>query len=183
MNRRLMQLGAAVAIMLTSAVGAARAADTSDSWVTMKTKVSLMTTEGVSTSDLNVDTVKGVVTLHGKVPSEGQKERAGDVARRIDGVREVKNLLQVVPKSERAVVERSDDQIKDGVEAAFKANRRINESGIKVASVNKGVVLLSGKTKSWEANLESVQVADAVRGVRRVSTEVEVVSGSSTSAR
>jgi osmotically-inducible protein OsmY len=94
----------------------------------MKTKVSLMTTEGVSTSDLNVDTV--------------------------DGVKEVKNLLQVVPKSERAVVERSDDQVKAAVEAAFKANRRVNDSGIKVASVNKAVVLLSGKAKSWEANLE-----------------------------
>jgi hyperosmotically inducible periplasmic protein len=183
MNRTLIRLSLAAAIALVSSVGVARAADTPDSWVTMKTKVSLMTTEGVSTSELNVDTVKGVVTLHGKVPSEAQKEKAGDVARRIDGVKEVKNLLQVVPKSERAVVERSDDQIKDGVEAAFKANRRVNDSGIKVASVNKGVVLLSGKTKSWEASLESVQVADAVRGVRRVSTEVEVVAGSSAPGR
>jgi hyperosmotically inducible protein len=171
------QLAVAAAITFISAVGVAKAADTPDSWVTMKTKVSLMTTEGVTTSDLNVDTVNGVVTLHGKVASEAQKAKAGDVARRIDGVKEVKNLLQVVPKSERAVVERSDDQIKAGVEAAFKANRRVNDSGIKVASVNKGVVLLSGKTKSWEAHLESVQVADAVRGVRRVSTEVEVVPG------
>lgn len=177
MNRRVAQLAVVAAITFISAVGVAKAADTPDSWVTMKTKVSLMTTEGVSTSDLNVDTVNGVVTLHGKVASEAQKAKAGDVARRIDGVKEVKNLLQVVPKSERAVVERSDDQIKAGVEAAFKANRRVNDSGIKVASVNKGVVLLSGKTKSWEAHLESVQVADAVRGVRRVSTEVEVVPG------
>jgi hyperosmotically inducible protein len=177
MNRRVVQLAVVAAITFISAVGVAKAADTPDSWVTMKTKVSLMTTEGVSTSDLNVDTVNGVVTLHGKVASEAQKAKAGDVARRIDGVKEVKNLLQVVPKSERAVVERSDDQIKAGVEAAFKANRRVNDSGIKVASVNKGVVLLSGKTKSWEAHLESVQVADAVRGVRRVSTEVEVVPG------
>jgi hyperosmotically inducible periplasmic protein len=176
MNRRLKQFAVAAVITVISAVGVAKAAEP-DSWVTMKTKVSLMTTEGVSTSDLNVDTVNGVVTLHGMVGSEAQKEKAGDVARRIDGVKEVKNLLQVVPKSQRAVVERSDDQIKEGVEAAFKANRRIHDSGIKVASVNKGVVLLSGKTKSWEANLESVQVADAVKGVRRVSTEVEVVPG------
>jgi osmotically-inducible protein OsmY len=55
-------------------------------------------------------------------------------------------------------------------------NHRITDSGIKVASVNKGVVLLSGKTKSLEAHAESVQVAYAVRGVRRVSTEVEVDS-------
>ncbi len=175
--KRLMQLSLAAALAFASAVGVAKAADTPDSWVTMKTKVSLMTTEGVSTSNLNVDTVNGVVTLHGMVSSEAQKEKAGDVARRIDGVKQVKNLLQVVPKSQRAVVERSDDQIKDEVEAAFKANGRVHDSGIKVASVNKGVVLLSGKTKSWEANLESVQVADAVRGVRRVSTEVEVVPG------
>jgi osmotically-inducible protein OsmY len=61
------------------------------------------------------------------------------------------------------------------VEAAFKANKRVNTSGIKVSSVNQGVVLLSGKTKSLQAHLESVEVAGAVRGVRRVSTEVEVV--------
>ena len=44
--------------------------------------------------------------------------------------------------------------------------------------MNKGVVLLSGKTKVSRAYLESVEVANAVRGVRRVSTEVESVPGS-----
>ena len=165
-------------LVLICAQGTARAADTPDTWLTMKTKVSLMTTDGVRTSDLNVDTVNGIVTLHGKVATEAEKEKAADVARHVDGVKDVKNLLQIVPKSQRAVVERSDDAIKSSVEAAFKANHRINDSGIKVASVNKGVVLLSGKTKSLEAHLESVQVADAVRGVRRVSTEVEVVPAS-----
>jgi hyperosmotically inducible protein len=155
------------------AAGVAKA-DTPDAWVTMKTKVALMTTDGISTADLNVDTVNGVVTLHGKVATEREKSRAEDVARGIDGAREVRNLLQVVPKWQRGVVERSDESIKQGVEAAFKANRRVNGSGIKVASVNHGVVLLSGKTKSLEAHLESVEVADAVKGVRHVSTEVEL---------
>ena len=166
------------ALVLIGAQGTMRAADTPDAWLTAKTKVSLMTTDGVHTSDLNVDTVNGVVTLHGKVATEAEKAKAADVARRVDGVKDVKNLLQIVPDSQRKVVERSDDEIKTSVEAAFKANRRVNDSGIKVASVNKGVVLLSGKTKSWEAHAESVQVADAVRGVRRVSTEVEVVPAS-----
>ena len=161
-----------LALMLSA--GAARAADTPDSWITMKTKVSLMTSDKVSTSDLNVDTVNGVVTLHGKVATEAEKAEAARIAKGIDGAKDVKNLLQVVPESQRKVVERSDEQIKDGVEEAFKANGRVKDSGIKVASVNKGVVLLSGKTDSIAAHLESVQVADAVRGVRRVSTEVEV---------
>ena len=154
--------------------GIARAADTPDSWITMKTKIALMTTDNLSTSDLNVDTVNGVVTLHGKVPTEAEKVNAEHEAMKIGGVKSVKNLLQVVPNGSREVVNRADSEIKDSVEAAFKANRRITDSGIKVASVNKGVVLLSGKTKSLEAHLESVEVARAVKGVRRVSSEVEV---------
>lgn len=150
------------------------AADVSDAWLTMKTKVALMTADDLKTSDLNVDTVKGVVTLHGKVPTTEQKQKADDVAMKVDGVKSVKNLLQVVPSSMRPVVDRADKDIKEGVEAAFKANRRIDDSGIKVASVNKGVVLLSGKTKSMAANVESIEVAAAVRGVKKVSTEVVV---------
>ena len=145
-----------------------------DSWITMKTKIALMTADNVSTSKLNVDTVKGVVTLHGTVPTEEQKTNAEQVAMKIDGVKSVKNLLQVVPKSERAVVERADDQVKSDVQAAFKANARVRDSGISVASVNKGVVLLSGKVDALPVLLEAVQVADAVKGVRRVSSEVEV---------
>ena len=168
----------ATLFMLVLAGGLAQAIDTPDAWVTMKTKIALMTTDGVSTTDLNVDTVKGVVTLHGKVATEAEKAKAETVARGIEGAKDVKNLLQVVPSAQRAVVERSDDLIKTSIEAAFKANRRVATSGINVASVNKGVVLLSGKTKSLQAYLESVEVASAVRGVRRVSTEVEVVPAS-----
>ena len=175
---QLSKVVAAAGLIVCFAAGPARAADTPDAWITTKTKIALMTADGVSTSHLNVDTVNGVITLHGTVPTEAAKSKAAEVAHGIDGAKSVKNLLQVVPKSEREVVEKSDDAIKDSVEAAFKANKRVNDSGIKVASVNKGVVLLSGKTKSIEAHLEAVQVADAVKGVRRVSTEVEVVPAS-----
>jgi hyperosmotically inducible protein len=172
------RLAVATAVVLVCATGVAFAADSPDAWVTMKTKVSLMTTDGVSTRDLNVDTVNGIVTLHGKVSTEAESARAEKVARGIEGAKDVKNLLQIVPIADRVVVKRSDKSIKQGVQAAFKANRRVNASGIKVASVNKGVVLLAGKTTSLSAYPESIEVANAVRGVRRVSTEVEVVPAS-----
>lgn len=178
MKRQLSRIAGAIAVILVVAAGVAQAQNPPDAWLTMKTKIALMTTDGVHTGDLNVDTVNGIVTLHGKVATPTEKTKAQDVARRIDGVRDVKNLLQMVPTFRREVVERADDQIKDGVNAAFKANRRIDDSGVGVASVNNGVVLLSGKTKSLEAYLESVEVANAVRGVRRVSSQVEVVPAS-----
>jgi osmotically-inducible protein OsmY len=165
---------AAMTLAIVLPTSLAVAADAPDSWITLKTKISLLTTENLSTKDLNVDTVKGVVTLHGMVPTEAEKQKAEQVTMKIDGVKSVKNLLQVVPDSRREVVERADSEIKDNVESAFKANHRINDSGITVASVNKGVVLLAGKTKSLEAHAESVAVAYAVKGVRRVSTEVVV---------
>jgi len=165
------------ALFVTCASSWASAADTPDTWLTMKTKIALMTTEGVHTSDLNVDTVQGVVTLHGKVGTDGEKATAEATARRVEGVKDVKNLLQVVPAAKRDTVDHSDDQIKEGIEQAFKANRRINGNGIKVASVNQGVVLLSGKTESLAAHLEAVEVANTVRGVRRVATEVQVTAG------
>lgn len=121
-------------------------------------------------------------TTFARLPYEGDEGWPGvaasvateQVALKVGGVNAVKNLLQVVPNAQRKTVERADADIKESVEAAFKANRRIADSGIKVASVNKGVVLLSGRTKSLEAHYESVQVAHAVRGVRRVASEVEV---------
>jgi osmotically-inducible protein OsmY len=67
--------------------------------------------------------------------------------------------------------------VKDAVVAAFKANKRVNDSGIKLQSVNKGVVLLAGKSETLQSHLEAVQVASAVPGVRRVATEVQVTGG------
>jgi osmotically-inducible protein OsmY len=153
------------------------AADTPDAWITLKTKIALMTTDNVSPADLNIDTVNGVVTIHGKVATEAEKEKAEQVAAKIDGVKSVKNLLQIVPHSKREVVDRADADVKNAVQAAFNANERVKDSGISVASVNEGVVLLAGKTKSLESHLEAVQVAYAVKGVRRVSSEVQVDAG------
>jgi osmotically-inducible protein OsmY len=166
------QIGTYVVIALLFTAGQVKAADPPDAWLTAKAKVALMTTEGIRTAHLNVDTVKGVVTLHGQVPAADQKTKAADVVKKLDGVKEVKNLLQVVPSAERKAVKRSDDEIKKDLDAAWKSHKTLDDSGIKVQSVNDGVVLLAGNTKSHAAYVESVEIADAIRGVKRVSSEV-----------
>jgi hyperosmotically inducible periplasmic protein len=170
-------VAAALLLGLCLSGSPAIAADTPDAWITMKTKIALMTTDNVSAADLNIDTVNGVVTIHGKVATAGEKSKAEQVAAKIDGVKSVKNMLQIVAASKREIVDRADADVKDAVGAAFKANARVKDSGISVASVNKGVVLLAGRTKSLESHLEAVQVAYAVKGVRRVASEVQVDAG------
>jgi hyperosmotically inducible protein len=164
-------VGIALGLLLTTG---ALAADRPDSWVTAKTKLALMTTEGIDTWDLNVDTVNGIVTLHGKVASEAAKQKAETVAQGIEGAKSVKNLLQIVPKPQRDAVSDSDDVIADSVKKAFDADPTVDNSGISVASVNKGVVLLSGTAKTIDTHLKAVEIASKVPGVRRVASEVKV---------
>ena len=168
---RALRMCAALALVVSTS---ALAADRPDSWITMKTKLALMTTEGIDTWDLNVDTVSGGVTLHGKVASEAAKQKAESVAKSIEGVTSVKNVLQVVPTPDRKIVDQQDDAVKASVQKALDNDPALKDSGIKIASVNKGVVLLSGDAKSLAANLRAVEVARAVPGVRRVASEVTV---------
>ena len=46
-------------------------------------------------ADVNVQTFKGVVQLNGFVNSRDQKNRAGDLAKRVEGVKEVQNNITV----------------------------------------------------------------------------------------
>jgi osmotically-inducible protein OsmY len=63
------------------------------------------------------------------VPTQAEKDRAAAVASKVDGVHEVKNLLQVVPTAKREYVERQDSEVKTAVESAFTANHRVHDSG------------------------------------------------------
>jgi len=150
----------------------ARAA-VSDAWITAKTKIALATTEGVPSNSINVDTVDGRVTLHGTVRTDAEKAKAEAEAKKISGVREVRNLLQVVPKAEEKSVDVSDDKIKQHVADALKNDESLRHSSISVQSVNDGVVLLAGKADTVSDHLHAVEAARAVPGVRRVASEVE----------
>ena len=69
----------------------------SDSMLTGKVKSALATDVGLKTvTGINVDSDKGgVVTLKGKVDTADQKKRAEAVAKKVSGVKSVKNQLTV----------------------------------------------------------------------------------------
>lgn len=68
-----------------------------DSWLWFKTRAALLAADDLRDSTINVDVVNDVVTLKGTIATPGQKKRAEDVAKGIDGVKSVKNELQVKP--------------------------------------------------------------------------------------
>lgn len=167
-NLKLTRLALATVTLLAAS---AALAGTPDAWITTKAKLKLLTADDVSVMAVNVDTVNGNVTLHGKVKSSGERTRAEAAVQSIDGVKTVKNLLQVVPAAFKEPVKALDSAIKDSVEASLKTQKVLE--GVKVASVNNGVVLLSGKTDTLGQTLLAIERAREVQGVKRVSSEIE----------
>ncbi len=70
-----------------------------DSAITTKIKAQLAADEGLSGSDIDVDTNNGVVTLSGTVNSEALRARAGQIASNTGGVKGVTNTIKVAPQS------------------------------------------------------------------------------------
>jgi hyperosmotically inducible protein len=145
-------------------------ADAPDAWVTTMAKIALLTTDGVSVTAVHVESVDGKVTLHGKVRSEGEKDRAAAAVARIDGVKSVQNLLQVAPEDLRPTLKVADDTIKRNLEDAFRADPAL--SGVKVASVHNGLALLRGRTRTLPDELRAIEVAWAVQGVQGIASEI-----------
>lgn len=148
------------------------AASMPDAWITTKVKLALLTTEGVSATAVNVDTIDGHVTLHGTVATEQEKTLAGQKAHAVDGVSDVRNLLAVVPASKQDSVKVADDAIKSQVSAALQRDKSLDDSTIEVTSVNAGVVVLSGTAATLSDHVRAVEDAYTVAGVRRVASEV-----------
>ena len=174
--RRAITVGLVAGALALAPIRIATAADASpphDAWLTTKAKLAVLTNTGTAGTNVNVDTVRGVVTLHGTVVSEEEKAKAEQSAKKIDGVKEVRNLLKVVAKKEAKQVSANDDKVKDAVQKALKKESSLAGSEISVQSVNDGTVLLAGKAENALAHLKAVEVARDVPGVVTVASEIE----------
>ena len=68
-----------------------------DTTITTRVKTAMLNDPAVGGLRIDVDTFQGVVTLSGRVKSQGERDQALTLARQIDGVVEVKDALQVIP--------------------------------------------------------------------------------------
>jgi osmotically-inducible protein OsmY len=100
-RRRVAVLLVALALAGPLAAGCAKArtvntAAFDDATTTTRVKTVLINDPGIGPT-IDVDTVKGVVTLSGRVKSKEQEARALELARTIRGVADVKSTLQIEP--------------------------------------------------------------------------------------
>lgn len=69
-----------------------------DGLITAKVKRALFRQEGVSILDVEVNTYRGEVQLSGFVPDAEARRLAEEAARRVEGVKDVKNDIRVAPR-------------------------------------------------------------------------------------
>jgi hyperosmotically inducible periplasmic protein len=140
-----------------------------DSWVTSKTKISLFGDERVKGTQVSVDTTKGVVHLRGKVDSAEAKSAAGEIAKGIDGVKSVKNDLQVVAPTARKAVDANDKDIAKAVESRMSKDANLKKVDVRTDG---GVVTLTGEVPSIMVAAKASEQARMVPGVKSVKNEL-----------
>src|SRR4029077_17017913 len=142
-----------------------------DTWITSKAKIALYADDRVKGRDVSVETMNGEVFLRGKVESEEAKSAAAEVARGIEGVRNVKNDLQVVSASTRKAVTADDKAITRSVESRFSKDPDLKKIDVRTDA---GVVVLSGQVANITAAARASEMAHKVDGVKAVKNELRV---------
>jgi hyperosmotically inducible periplasmic protein len=146
-----------------------------DAAITGKVKTALTDDETTKARDIKVETYKGVVQLSGFVDSNAEKQRAGEVARAVGGVKEVRNDIEVQTRT----AERSTGEVvDDGVITAKVKAALIDDPVTKARQINvdtrQGVVQLQGFVDTNDEKMKATEVARSVSGVQSVLNDLEV---------
>jgi osmotically-inducible protein OsmY len=90
-------LATIVAAPLVAGCGKTVGETIDDTTITTRVKTAMLNDPAVGGLRIDVDTYKGVVTLSGRVKSQTEHDQAMALARKVDGVTDVKDALQVIP--------------------------------------------------------------------------------------
>ena len=147
-----------------------------DRIVTGRVKAALIADPETKAREIDVETFRGVVQLNGFVDNATERTKAASVARNVNGVKEVRNNLQVGTKDpdKSTVVAKVDDSVITGkVKAALLADSVTNGMQVNVETQD-GVVQLSGFVNTAEQRTKAAELARGVEGVRSVKNSTEV---------
>ncbi|HKQ74342.1 MAG TPA: BON domain-containing protein [Blastocatellia bacterium] len=152
-----------------------------DATITGQVKTAFAISKRISAYEINVDTKDGVVTLKGQVPSEIDKQLAGDIARDTTGVSQVDNQLRVEPglkPSDASARENSrvaDLEIHADLRERMAASKHFTGSEIQV-SVKDRVVTLTGRTQTPMQKTGAEQLARSLPNVVNVVNQLTVTN-------
>lgn len=117
------------------------------------------------TSHIVVTAYNGVILLAGQTPRAELKERAGQVANQVPGVKKLHNELQVMPPSS-GLARSSDALITSKAKTLLLADNQVPSAKVKVVTEN-GVVFLMGLVTRAEG-AATTRVVQGISGVQKI---------------
>ena len=192
----------ATAGAMTSAAGAAAQQPIKDKWITMKIHSLFVPEDALEGSNIDVDTVKGVVTLSGTVVTEAGRARALAVAKSTDGATSVVDRLRIGPaerelddvardagqatsaaakeaaRDTKAAARTTGRKITDGwvkskIYAQYLTESALDDSDIDIDVAN-GVVTLNGTVKTAAGKTRALAIAKGTDRVKSVKDNLKV---------
>jgi hyperosmotically inducible protein len=176
----------AVAIATTMTAGCSQ----TDMGITTSVKSKLAADDTVKANRIDVDTKDKVVTLKGEVQSEVAKNRAIEIAKTTNGVRDVVDVLIVAPPAAATTgvdePQRKPDTAPDvtnaagdaGITSAVKTKMLADTTvaGLKIdVDTSAGVVTLTGNVGSAAEKRRALEIARKTNGVKSVKDQLKVV--------
>ncbi|OGS46604.1 MAG: transport-associated protein [Elusimicrobia bacterium RIFOXYD2_FULL_34_15] len=151
--------------------------ENSDGWIGIKVKTTILFHKNLNVFKTEVDVKDGVVTLKGEASSQAQKELAGEYAKDVVGVKDVKNDMTVAKNpnnTEQTLGEKIDDaSITAQVKRALLFHRSTGAIKTKV-STNNGVVTLHGIAKNGAEKSLVGKLAEDIKGVTNVVNDMTI---------
>lgn len=144
-----------------------------DGVITARVKAALIEDDRTKARQIDVDTYQGSVQLNGFVDTDAARVAAGQVARNVEGVKSVRNNLQI-RVADRTVGQTVDDAtITARVKTALIGDPRTKAFRINVTT-NGGVVQLGGSASTQEGKAAAGELARAVPGVKNVENDLRI---------
>jgi hyperosmotically inducible periplasmic protein len=144
-----------------------------DRVVTVRVKSALIENPTTKAGQIDVETFRGIVQLNGFVDTAESKTDATSVARKVEGVHEVRNNLRIATDKSTVGEVIDDSVITVRVKSALIADPLTKARQINVETKD-GVVLLSGFVDSSAERSKAADVARGVSGVKKVDNQIDV---------
>jgi osmotically-inducible protein OsmY len=150
-----------------------------DASITAAVKSKLLWSKYTDDLNTNVDTNRGRVILTGTADNKEAKAFAGQLARSTNGVKSVDNRLEIKPKAasdtSNGTIHKTSEAISDTwittkVKSTFMYSSDVNSSDISVTT-SEGIVTLSGNLDSLAERNMAIELAQNLRGVKKVNAE------------
>ena len=148
-----------------------------DAWLSVKVKAALLFHRSVSAVKTQVYVKDSIVTLQGEASSQAEKDLAGEYARDIEGIKDVKNEMVVVQaekQPEEKMGEKMDDaSITAQVKLALLYHRSTSILHTHIET-KEGEVLVTGKAKNQAEKDLVTKLVNDVSGVKKVTNNMEI---------